>query len=170
MRKKSLLVDLTPLLDVILILLFLVLAARTGAQKEETARLEEKIETLEKTQAPANDSEREWMLSFVEDTAKIHVIYPEDPKSDPVRIITGDGKLQRKPLTADFEAWLTGLVDKLPGKVLFVAFTYADDSILYRDYLNTRKILTELGEKTGKTVVYREEKLPENSIVEKEKP
>ncbi|GEM_PF-7107930 len=163
MKKRSLITDLTPLLDVILIILFMVLVSgrekdmmRTEDLERSNRVLQVKVAELEKVKSPVMDTEKNWYIVYNSQIGKAELNFPDDIKTGKFRLIKGEGNESIKPETEEFEKWVVEEIKSMPQEVIIVTFRYKDSSIYYRDYTIIRDLLTGLSEKTGKKVVYEE--------------
>lgn len=163
MKKRNLIIDLTSLLDVILIILFMVLVSVRQDLGKKEADLQNinkaqaiEIEELKKSQLPANQKEKDWYLVYNDQIGKIDLSFPNSDTSDKLKIINSKGEEFSKAETEDFEGWLIEEIKKLPQEVVIISFRYKNDAIYYRDYVKTREIIINLGLKTGKKVLYEE--------------
>ncbi len=156
MKIKEMIVDLTPLLDVILILLFMVLASQTQASDEKIVALENQVAQLETTQVPGTASERVWYQTFQEAIGKINIVFPSSLDGRPMSLILADGTQIQKPETLDLYSWLHAQVTSMRETVVIVSFTYDNDAIYLRDYRNILSAITRIDQELDKTVVYQE--------------
>ncbi|MGO4927872.1 hypothetical protein ACTQ45_12140 [Fundicoccus sp. Sow4_D5] len=156
MKIKEMIVDLTPLLDVILILLFMVLASQSQASDEKIVALETQVAQLEMTQVPGTPSEQAWYRTFQESIGKLNIVFPSSLDGQPMYLILEDGSQVEKPETLDLFSWLHGQVTSMSEAVIIVSFTYDNNAIYVRDYRNILAAVTRLDQELDKTVVYQE--------------
>ncbi|XJS11626.1 hypothetical protein ACF3NG_05335 [Aerococcaceae bacterium WGS1372] len=157
MKFKEMIIDLTPLLDVILILLFMLIASTSQASTDQITELEQKIETLEATQIPATDSERAWYQSYQQSIGKLNIVFNSSLDQDPMYLVLGNGNRVQKEETQDIKSWLNSYVNQLEEEVVILAFTYNNEEIYLRDYRNIISAITQIDHESNKTVVYQEQ-------------
>ena len=156
MKFKEMIVDLTPLLDVILILLFMVLASQSQASGETIEALEAEVAQLELTQVPGTPSELAWYQTFQESIGKLNIVFTSSVDDQPMYLILQDGSQIDKPETLDLYSWLHAQVSSMSEQVVIVSFTYDNQAIYLRDYRNILAAVTRLDQELDKTVVYQE--------------
>lgn len=156
MKFKEMIVDLTPLLDVILILLFMVLASQSQASGETIEALEAEVAQLELTQVPGTPSEQAWYQTFQESIGKLNIVFTSSVDDQPMYLILQDGSQIDKPETLDLYSWLNAQVSSMSEQVVIVSFTYDNQAIYLRDYRNILAAVTRLDQELDKTVVYQE--------------
>lgn len=161
MKFKEMIIDLTPLLDVILILLFMVIASTTQASDVQISELEQEIQSLEATQIPTTDSERVWYQSFQESIGKINIVFESSIDSFPMYLVLEDGTKIEKAETQDIQSWITSYVNQIEEEVVIIAFSYNNDQIYLRDYRNIVSAITQIDQELDKTVVYQEQFISE---------
>lgn len=163
MKRRGLLIDLTSLLDVILIVLFLVLttsaaqaASATTELNEVNSQLQERVEYLESRQFEGTDSEQNWYQVYNENIGRIEVFFPDDLQTEAMRLIMPDQTEKKKPETDDVADWLTSAVADIKEKVVIITFNYRNDAIYWRDYTGLREILLKISDTSDKTIFYQE--------------
>lgn len=161
MKFKEMIVDLTPLLDVILILLFMVLASQSQASNETIATLEAEVTQLETMKLPQTPSEEAWYQTYQQAIGKVNIVFPSSIDYEPMYVIQEDGTQVYKAETEDLQAFLTSQIASLDEDVIIVAFSYNNDAIYLRDYRNIVSAITQLDQISEKTVVYQEQLIKE---------
>lgn len=184
MNRRSLIIDLTALLDVIMILLFMVLIASRqqmvaeGEQRKgqvaalqtelsvrevelrqrasENTALQRQIAELELLQMPQTDSEKRWYAAYQSQIGKLDLIYPVDYHIHALQLRDGGGNLISKPQTAAFSEWLEDALQDMPQQVVILTFSYHNDSIYWRDYQNTRNEISAIARRSSKQIIYSE--------------
>lgn len=163
MKRRSLLIDLTSLLDVILIILFLVLvtsATQASTQVEaltsETEALRQQVEQLEARQVPGTQAEKNWYQVYQESVGKMEVYFPDDLKTEAMRLILPNGQERKKPETDDIKTWLTQAISEVDSPVVIITFSYRNDAIYWRDYTGLRDMLLQISRTNNKTIFYEE--------------
>lgn len=163
MRRRSLLIDLTSLLDVILIILFLVLvtsASQASAEVEELSskqkELESKIKELSQTQLPGTEEEQNWYQVYQEEVGRMEVYFPDDLQTESMRLIFPNGDEKKKPESDSLSDWLTKEIENLDSPVVIVTFSYRNNAIYWRDYTNLRDLLLRFAQTSDKTIFYKE--------------
>lgn len=163
MRRRNLLIDLTSLLDVILIILFLVLvtsagqaSASIGTLEAEKADLVSRLEQAEARELPGSDSEKNWYEVYQEQVGRVEVYFPDDLKTETMRLNLPDGEQRNKPESDDLDEWLTQAIESLDSTVVIVTFSYKNDAIYWRDYTGLRDLLLRLSTSSDKTIFYEE--------------
>lgn len=163
MKRRGLLIDLTSLLDVILIVLFLVLttsaaqAATTGEELETAnAELSEQIEYLESRQFEGSPTEQNWYQVYQEEIGRLEVFFPDNLQTEAMRLILPDQSERKKPETDDTAEWLQIAVDEIDKPVIIITFNYRNDAIYWRDYTGLRDILLRISNSSDKTIFYEE--------------
>lgn len=170
MKRRNLILDLTSLLDVILIILFLVLttsASQASAQVDEleqraseleqqTTQLQTEVEQLQASQVPGTDSEKNWYQVYQEQVGRMEVYFPDDLRNEAMRLILPNGEERKKPETDDVSDWLTEAVDSIDSPVVIITFSYRNDAIYWRDYTGLRDLLLRLSTTSDKTIFYEE--------------
>lgn len=157
MFKHEMTIDLTPLLDVVLILLFMILTTQNTTTQETITALQDEVSQLEQNQLPTNQSEEAWLRTFQESIGKINIVYPTDPTNNNIFAIGEDDYLSVKSDTVDLSTWLIQQVQRFEEDVIIVNFSYNNDTIYYQDYLNMVNAITALDKEFDQTIVYREE-------------
>lgn len=157
MFKHEMTIDLTPLLDVVLILLFMILMTQNTTTQETITALQDEVSQLEQNQLPTNQSEEAWLRTFQESIGKINIVYPTDPTNNNIFAIGEDDYLSVKSDTVDLSTWLIQQVERFEEDVIIVNFSYNNDTIYYQDYLNMVNAITALDKEFDQTIVYREE-------------
>lgn len=157
MKYKEMIVDLTPLLDVILILLFMVLATQSQASTETITALEEEVTRLEQLQAPQSPSEQTWYQTYQQSIGKVNIVFPSSLDPEPMYLILEDGSKIQKPETQDLYYWLLSQIETIDKEVVIVAFTYNNEEIFLRDYRNIVSVITKIDQNSENTVVYQEQ-------------
>lgn len=157
MFNREMIVDLTPLLDVVLILLFMILTTQTQANQDTIQSLEHEVSQLEQSQLPTTQSEEAWLRTFQESIGKINIIFPTDPTENNIFAVGEDDYLSVKSDTEDLATWLLEEVSRYAEDVIIVTFSYNNDAIYYQDYLNMVNAITNLDALSEQTIVYREE-------------
>lgn len=163
MRRKNLVIDLTALLDVILIILFMVLVSsavkaddESAALNEQNARLQQQVDSLEYQKMPIGETERHWYSVYNQYIGKVELRFPEDPANQPFKLILPGEKEIIKPQSEDFATWIEANIQALPEEVIIVTFSYRNDAIYWKDYTETRDLLIELSRRTAKKIIYEE--------------
>lgn len=157
MFKHEMTIDLTPLLDVVLILLFMILTTQNTTTQETITALQDEVSQLEQNQLPTNQSEEAWLRTFQESIGKINIVYPTAPTNNNIFAIGEDDYLSVKSDTVDLSTWLIQQVQRFEEDVIIVNFSYNNDTIYYQDYLNMVNAITALDKEFDQTIVYREE-------------
>ena len=156
MKRKTLL-DFTPLLDVILILLFLVLMssadahaeevesmeAQKGALQDQVVELQKEVESLEANQMTMNATEQGWYEVYQDAISKMDLIYPSSPEESMIMRYE-DGSSYRRAQTDEFEDWLKAAVGRRQHDIAIITFSYDDNSIFWRDYQRTKDAIIRL--------------------------
>ena len=163
MKRRGLLIDLTSLLDVVLIVLFLVLttsaaqaASATTELTEVNSQLQERVEYLESRQFEGTDSEKNWYQVYKENIGRIEVYFPDDLQTEAMRLIMPDQTEKKKPETDDMADWLASAVADIEQEVVIITFNYRNDAIYWRDYTGLRDILLKISNTGEKTIFYQE--------------
>lgn len=156
MKFKEMIVDLTPLLDVILILLFMVLASQSQASNDQITALETEVTQLQQTQVPGTPSEQTWYQTYQESIGKINVVFPSSIHDSTMYLVLEDGSEIQKPETKDLYEWLVSQINMINEDVVIVAFTYDNDEIYLKDYRNIVSAIMQIDQEIEKTVVYQE--------------
>lgn len=170
MKRKGLLIDLTSLLDVILIVLFLVLttsAAQAATATEDieainqelsqaNQALSEQVEALERRQFEGTPTEQNWYQVYREQIGRIEVYFPDDLQTEAMRLIEPDGTEKKKPETDNLADWLQEAIDDIDQEVIIITFSYRNDAIFWRDYTGLRDILLRISGSSNKTIFYEE--------------
>lgn len=124
MKFKEMIVDLTPLLDVILILLFMVLATQSQSTTERITALEEEVSQLEQRQMPQTQSEQTWYQTYQQSIGKVNIVFPSSLDNDPMYLVLEDGsevqKLKPKTYTHGFQLKSRQLNKKLSSFRLLI--------------------------------------------------
>ncbi|HJG47959.1 MAG TPA: hypothetical protein K8U70_03605 [Facklamia tabacinasalis] len=157
MKFKEMIVDLTPLLDVILILLFMVLATQSQSTTETITALEEEVSQLAQTQMPQTQSEQTWYQTYQQSIGKVNIVFPSSLDDDPMYLVLEDGTEVQKPETQDLYSWLSSQVETIEQEVIIVSFTYNNEEIFLRDYRNILSAITQIDQNSDSTVVYQEQ-------------
>lgn len=162
MKKKSLIIDLTSLLDIILIILFLVLVqssnftnSKIDTLKKENINLEKVNIKLRENQMPTKDYEKKWQKIYNDKFQKIDLLYPKN-KENSLVLRYSDGKIERKAETDNFEDWLKKKIKEINKENIIITFSYYNDSIYIRDYNETRDLILSIVKYSNKNVVYEE--------------
>lgn len=161
MKFKEMIVDLTPLLDVILILMFMVIASSSQVSNEQITALEQEVQNLESTQIPTTETERVWYQTYQEAIGKINIVFQSSVDAEPMYIVLEDGSTIYKPETQDLQEWLISYINQIEEDVVIVAFSYDNEAIYLRDYRNIVSAITRIDQSLDKTVVYKEQLLEE---------
>lgn len=157
-KKRDIFIDLTSLLDVIMILLFMVMAVNTSragkltdSQEEE---LQDRLEAAESRLAAEEFlqeivDEYNVSLKNTEDMSQTLLIFNEKVENVPIpRKKKGNLEKQRREnwkmavnsLKMDLENFLqTSLSD--PDKLVYILFTYDEDSVYNSDFEDIKRIL-----------------------------
>lgn len=159
MKFKEMIIDLTPLLDVILILLFMVIASTSQANNDQITELEDEIQELQLNQQAVTDSEKIWYQSFQESIGKVNIIMESSLELDSTYIVLEDGSKLQKDDNEDLANWIRSIVTQVEEEVVIVAFSYKNDKIYLRDYRSMIALITHLDEELDKTIVYQEEQI-----------
>lgn len=159
MKFKEMIIDLTPLLDVILILLFMVIASTSQVTNDQITELEEEIQELQLNQQAVTDSEKLWYQSFQESIGKVNIIMESSLKLDATYIVLEDGSKLQNDANEDLANWIRSIVTQVEKEVVIVAFSYNNDKIYLRDYRSMVALITQLDEELDKTIVYQEEQI-----------
>lgn len=154
-KKNNIFIDLTALLDVILIILFLVLVINNNKVNVETKRYEEEIKELKETQMPLNESEKRWYNIYKEKIGKIDLIYPQNYKENNIKVIVNDKSITKKQ-TDDFKKWLKDSINSIESEFIILSFTYNNKAIYYKDYTNTIKVINEIKREIDKKIIFEE--------------
>lgn len=166
--KRRTILDFTPLLDVILIILFLVLmtSATSHAKEveekdnnlqalhEQVFRLSSEVQELKSQVIPSTPTEDAWLAAYSEDIAKMELRYPTNPNKAMVMVYE-DGSEYLKPQADDLKEWLQKAINRSPRDVKILSFSYDDDSIFWRDYESIRNTLIQVS-RNDKTLIFRE--------------
>lgn len=156
MNKREMTIDLTPLLDVILIILFLVLANQTNVQHAEVTQLEAEVSRLQETQLPQTATEEGWYRTYQESIGKVNLIYPEDFSDEPLKAVFESGEMIAKPPAQDLNAWLSEILAPIEEDIIIVTFTVNHDDIYNQEYQTMLRVLTQLETTTEQTIVFNE--------------
>lgn len=156
MNKREMVIDLTSLLDVILIILFLVLMNQHNKQEESVAALEQQIQTLEQLQLPRTATEKAWYLSFQEDIGKLNIVYPDRQEGQAIYLMKEDRTRQEKSAAEDLQDWLLKEVNTVNQDVVMLVFTYDNATIYNREYRQVLNTINRLNQLTRKKIIYSE--------------
>ena len=156
MNKREMLIDLTPLLDVILIILFMVLMSNNSVTSKEVRSLQNQVERLQQTQMPTSLSQKAWQLSFYEDIDKVNVIYPPKDSKRTIYLVHANEEVVEKPTSVSVTDWLLREIKDLPNEVVLLSFTYNNDQIYYQEYRNMVDAIHRLNKIQGKKIIYSE--------------
>lgn len=170
MKRKGLLIDLTSLLDVILIVLFLVLtssAAQAATATEDMKAinaeltqtnqdLSDQMKHLEDNQFEGSETEKNWYQVYQKEIGRIEVYFPDDLQTEAMRLILPDKTEKKKPETDNVADWLQTAVDEIDQPVIIITFNYRNDAIFWRDYTGLRDILLQISSSNEKTIFYEE--------------
>lgn len=156
MHRHQMLIDLTPLLDVILIILFMVLVSNQTLNAQEVNRLQNQVRRLEQTQMPQTPSQTAWQLSFDQDIDKINLVYRQENGQEEIYIIDADERQHQKPASVDLLTWLSDELALLSKDVVMISFSYDNDQIYYRDYRNFVEAINKLNQIQDKKIIYSE--------------
>ncbi|PKK40001.1 hypothetical protein ABB02_00793 [Clostridiaceae bacterium JG1575] len=188
MKRFPLFIDLTPLLDVILILLFMVLvtsgakvssekAAHAKAQAQSEAKLQTlqqqrealentlvqkdlKLQALEAKAGALTGPEETWYHVYSQRLGKVELRFSKEGAQQSVRLLLAGGEVMAKPATISLEEWVQKALAKVPQEVIILTFRYQDDAIYWRDYTRTRDFLIELTHRFSKKIIYEEVQEP----------
>ena len=166
MKFKEMIVDLTPLLDVILILLFMVLATQSQSTAETITELDEEVTHLEQTQMPQTHSEQIWYQTYQQSIGKVNIVFPSSLDNDPMYLVLEDGSEVQKPETQDLYSWLSSQIETIEQEVIIVSFTYNNEEIFLRDYRNILSAITQIDQNSNSTVVYQEQLIDQSNKIE----
>lgn len=163
MKRRGLIIDLTSLLDVILIVLFLVLSTSAAQSAQATTELSQQnielrhqVETLEQRQLPASPSEQNWYQVYQKSIGRVEVFFPDDLQTEAMRLIYADGSERKKPETDQLADWIRSGIEALDSSVVIITFNYRNDAIYWRDYRSLRDTLMRLSHTSEKTIFYEE--------------
>lgn len=163
MKPRNLVIDLTALLDVILIILFMVLVSSAvkaddtnKGLMEENAKLQQQVDSLEYQKMPIGETERRWYSVYNKEIGKVELRFPADPSKEPFKLVFSAEREIIKPQSEDFASWIEKSITMLPEEVVIVTFSYRNDAIYWKDYTETRDLLIALSNRTGKKIIYEE--------------
>lgn len=155
-NRHQMLIDLTPLLDVILIILFMVLVSNQSMNAQEVENLQAQVSRLEQSQLPQTPSQKAWQISFAEDIDKLNLVYHKVQDQEEIYLITAEEERLVKPASEDLTKWLQQELDRLAKDVVMISFTYDDHQIYYRDYRNLVEAINQLNQIQDKKIIYSE--------------
>lgn len=162
MKRSSIRLDFTPLLDVILILLFLILVSQIQETKKaeqnykrEEARLKSENSDLmeyvrrQKERNDLSDSdEAKWKL-FREKTSSLVLTFRRDGEKTTATLHMENGLRLQKPENEDLHNWLQKSLDLQKKEIRILAFAYNGDVLLWKDYRDIQSELLRLAGEHG---------------------
>lgn len=159
-RPRQIVTDLTPLLDVILILLFLILSQTNLRTADMQSELDSAKESLEQAQSSLTQAENviEGFKDYDENTLVITISITES-SDDGQRTLYAADKNGTSGITYGWDNLLYGenaLKNELEsrfkaaeGKVIFISFVYDSAKIYRRDYELVLSVLDKLQSANG---------------------
>ncbi|MGX7106161.1 hypothetical protein ACWOBE_00035 [Hutsoniella sourekii] len=159
MNKRDLLIDLTPLLDVILILLFMVLMNQSQVHQEEVSQLENQLENLQSSQTPRSNAEKNWQTAYRESIGKVSIVYRLTSGNPHYEMITEDQSTLNLNSFEEMKQELISLIAKMETTVIIVNLTYNPDQIYYQEFQKVQQLMTRLSDITNKTIIISQERI-----------
>ncbi|MGX7092777.1 hypothetical protein [Hutsoniella sourekii] len=159
MNKRDLLIDLTPLLDVILILLFMVLMNQNQVHQEEVSQLENQLENLQSSQTPLSNAEKNWQTAYRESIGKVSIVYRLTSGNPHYEMITEDQSTLSLNSFEEMKQELISLIAKMETTVIIVNLTYNPDQIYYQEFQKVQQLMTRLSDITNKTIIVNQERI-----------
>ena len=169
MTVREIFIDLTALLDVILILLFLVMMKSNQTHRAERSRLETDNAIMQATvsqlgqardealaAAHLENADQAALSAFLNESATLVLSLPTDPSQDRPRIALPDGQTLVQSTQENFEAFLSRGVMAVDKRVIVFVLSYDNQAILWRNYRRYLEGVQRFRANQDRTILYTE--------------